>query len=82
LCKDLQVKERLKRYLGYFLIAYFAIGILYFIILMASDIPRSIHDAFNPKKTETTCQTLLRTMKPSDEGYDAMIDSCLSGQDG
>jgi hypothetical protein len=43
---------------------------------MVRAIPGSIHDALHPKVVETTCQTLMRTMKPSDEGYDAMVEHC------
>jgi hypothetical protein len=44
---------------------------------MISGIPSAINNVIHPKHVETTCETLLRTMKPSDEGYDAMVDACL-----
>ena len=43
---------------------------------MVRAIPGSIHDAFHPRVVETTCQTLMRTMKVEDDGYDAMIENC------
>ena len=44
---------------------------------MISGIPADIYNVIHPKHVETTCETLLRTMNPSDEGYEAMVDACL-----
>ena len=43
----------------------------------AKGLPESFTSIFHTDpQPESTCDTLLRTMKPSDDGYEAMMEEC------
>jgi len=43
---------------------------------MVKAIPDSINSVIHPKHQESTCESLLKTMSPSDDGYEAMMEHC------
>ena len=53
---------------------------LYGAAIMAWDTVSAIPDSIKSvtqSQPETTCQTLLKKMKSTDDGYEAMVDNCL-----